>query len=142
VPPIEKPRIRVLVADDHDLVRSILCRLLREQPDFDVIGEAVTGAEALRKAEELQPGVILLDVSLPDMDGLEVAQRMRTITPSTEILIVSDYCEGGSKQAFSVGARGYLLKSDAGRELATAVRTVHNKEQYLSVNERGHRWLY
>ena len=103
---IDSQPIRILVVDDHDRVRAILCRLLREQPDFAVVGEAVTGAEALTKSEDLQPNVILLDVSLPEMDGLGVAERMRTNTPSTEILIVSDYCEGGSQQAFSTGARG------------------------------------
>jgi two-component system, NarL family, response regulator DesR len=124
----ENPRIRILVVDDHTVVRGVFHRLIAAEPDFTVIGEAVNGAEALLKAQELQPDVILLDISLPDINGLELAARIRTITTSTEILIVSDYCEGGSDRAFSVGARGYLLKSDAGRELATAVRTVNKKE--------------
>jgi len=128
--------IRILVVDDNDSIRGILRRLLQNEADFCVVGEALTGVEALTKAEELQPDVILIDVSLPDIDGLQVAERMRNVKTVSEILIVSDYCEGGSKHAFSSGARGYLLKSDVGRELVTAVRTVHRKERYLSLKER------
>lgn len=105
--------IRILVVDDHDRVRAVLCRLLLNESDFSVVGEAVTGAEALTKAENIQPDVILLDISLPDIDGLEVARRITSINPAPEILVVSDYCEGGSEEAFRCGARGYLLKSDA-----------------------------
>jgi DNA-binding NarL/FixJ family response regulator len=127
--------IRILVVDDHDTVRGILCRLLRNEPEF-AVAEAVTGADALDKTEEFRPDVVLLDISLPDMDGLKVAARMRKMSPSPEILVVSDYCEGGAEQAFCSGASGYLLKSDAGRELVAAVRTVHRKERYLSIRER------
>jgi DNA-binding NarL/FixJ family response regulator len=94
----ENPRIRVLVVDDHDGVRGVICRLLRAEPDFTVIGEAVNGAEALSKAQELQPHVIVLDLSPPDMDGLTVAKKIRDVTPSAEILRVSNYNEGKSRK--------------------------------------------
>jgi DNA-binding NarL/FixJ family response regulator len=128
----ENPRIRILVVDDHTVVRKLLCRLLKAEPDFTVIGEAVNGAEALLKAQELQPDVILLDISLPDVDGLTMAGKLREVVPATEILVVSDYNEGEIEIAFSVGVRGYLLKSDAASELVGAVRTVNRKEQYRS----------
>jgi two-component system, NarL family, response regulator DesR len=117
-------------------VRELLCRILRAEPDFTVIGEAVTGAEALVKAQELQPNVILLDISLPDVDGLTMAGKLTELAPAAEILVVSDYNEGEIKKAFSIGVRGYLLKSDSAPELVAAVRTVYKKERYLSVKLR------
>jgi DNA-binding NarL/FixJ family response regulator len=132
----ENPPIRVLVVDDHDVVRGLLCRLLRAEPDFTVIGEAVTGAGALLKTQELQPNVILLDISLPDLDGLAVAEKLKDIAPAAEILVVSDYNEGEIEKAFSGGVRGYLLKSDSATELVTAVRTVYRKQRYLSMKLR------
>jgi YesN/AraC family two-component response regulator len=79
----ENPRIRILVVDDHDVVRGILCRLLRTEADFDIIGEAVNGAEGLSKAQHLQPDVILLDMNLPDMDGLAMAEKVKAMAPSS-----------------------------------------------------------
>jgi DNA-binding NarL/FixJ family response regulator len=132
----ENPRIRILVVDDHDVVRGILCRLLKREPDFDIIGEAVNGAEGLNKAQQLQPDVILLDMNLPDMDGLAMAEKVKAVTKAAEILIVSDYNEGKIGQLFSGGVRGYLLKSDSATELVTAVRTVNKKERYVSMKLR------
>jgi two-component system response regulator NreC len=135
-PPNEKPFIRILEVDDHPTVRRILCRLLQQEPDFTLVGEAETGAEAILRAKELRPDVILVDISLPDMNGLDLTKKLREVEPSAEVLLVSDYSEGEIKKAFMAGARGYLLKSDAGVELATAVRTVYKKERYLSMKLR------
>ena len=132
----ENPPIRVLVVDDHDVVRGLLCRLLQAEPDFNVIGEAVNGAEALLKAQRLQPDVILLDINLPDMDGLAMAEKVKAVAPAAGILVVSDYNEGKIEQLFSGSVGGYLLKSDSATELVTAVRTVYKKERYLSVKLR------
>jgi DNA-binding NarL/FixJ family response regulator len=136
IPPNENPFIHLLVVDDHPDVNRILCRLLQREPDFSLLGEAQTGAEALQKATDLRPDVILVDLSLPDMSGLDLTKKLREVEPSAEVLIVSDYNEGEIDKAFAAGARGYLLKSDAGIELATAVRTVNKKEQYLSMKLR------
>ena len=87
---VEEPRIRILVVDDHELMRGILCRLLQKEPDFIVV-DAANGADGLSRAKELQPDVILLDISLPDIDGLSLAEKMKTVTPAAEIVIVSDY---------------------------------------------------
>ena len=135
-PPNEKPFIHLLVVDDHPDVKRILCRLLQREPDFSLLGEADTGAEALQKAKDLRPDVILVDISLPDMSGLDLTKKLKEVEPSAEVLIVSDYNEDEIKEAFAAGARGYLLKSDAGIELATAVRTINKKEQYLSMKLR------
>jgi DNA-binding NarL/FixJ family response regulator len=132
----ENPRIRILVVDDHPVVRRLLCRILQGEPDFTVIGEAVTGAEALVKAQELQPDIILLDISLSDVDGLTIAKKLMDIAPEGQILVVSDYNEGEIEKAFSGGVRGYLLKSDSATELVTAVRTVYRKQRYLSMKLR------
>ena len=103
--------------------------LLRQaQSGFEIVGEATTGAEAILKAKELQPDVIVLDMRLPDMDGLEVAMMVKATAPSAEILVVSAFCGDPPDKVFLAGACGYLLKSDCGRELATAVRTVNDSK--------------
>jgi CheY-like chemotaxis protein len=125
-------KIRVLVVDDHAMVRRGLCTFLTADPEFEVVGEAARGGEALLKAAELQPNVIVLDISLPDMDGLEVARRMRKIAPNSQILLVSEHGNAVMNEAFRAGGCGYLLKSDAALELVIAVRTVNRKQQYIS----------
>jgi DNA-binding NarL/FixJ family response regulator len=117
--------IRVLVVDDHPIVRRRLCALLTAEPELEVVGEAASGREAMLKAAELRPNVVVLDVSLPDMDGLEVARQIGKIVPVPEVLVVSEHGEAMMEAAFRAGARGYLFKSDSSRELATAVRTVN-----------------
>jgi two-component system response regulator NreC len=82
--------IRILVADDHTLVRNILCQLLGSQADFEIVCECVNASGAFQKTEEMQPDVVILDISLPEMDGLEVVRRIRTGSPSTEILLCSE----------------------------------------------------
>jgi DNA-binding NarL/FixJ family response regulator len=123
--------IRILVADDHTLVRNILCQLLGSQADFEIVCECVNASGAFQKTEEMQPDVVILDISLPDMDGLEVVRRIRTVSPSTEILLCSEHAHMVSA-GLEAGARGYLLKSDAVRELIAAVRTVMRGERYIS----------
>ena len=97
-----------------------------------VVGEAASGREALLKVGELRPNVVVLDISLPVIDGLEVARRIREAVPTSEILIISEHGAAMMEAAFRAGARGYLLKSDSSHELVTAVRTVYSKQQYVS----------
>src|SRR5580700_5783455 len=115
--------IRILVADDHTLVRNILCQLLGSQADFEIVCECIDASGAVEKTEEMQPDVVILDISLPDMDGLAVVRRIRTVAPSTEILLCSEHPHM-VRAGLDAGARGYIVKSDAVRELIAAVRTV------------------
>lgn len=125
--------IRILVVDDHDLVRKTLCRLLVAQPDLSVVGVAVTGLEAIRKAEDLQPDVVLLDIGLPELNGLHAAPLIKKVAPRSEILFVTQYEEQFfARQAFAVGARGFLTKTGVASELIPAVRKVHARKKFLS----------
>jgi DNA-binding NarL/FixJ family response regulator len=126
--------IRILLVDDSDAVRQALCSLLTAHVEFEIVCESVNGSAAISKTAELQPDVILLDISLPDMNGLEVARQMKTVSPSAEILLLSEHdFLPMVKEGLRAGARGYVLKSDAPDELATAIRQVHKKEQYIGV---------
>jgi DNA-binding NarL/FixJ family response regulator len=123
--------IRILVADDHALVRNMLCQLLGSQADFEIVCECVDASGAIEKTGEMQPEVVILDISLPDMDGLEVVRGIRTVSPLTKILLCSEHAHM-VRAGLDAGARGYLLKSDAVRELIAAVRTVMRGERYIS----------
>ena len=126
--------IRILLVDDSAAIRHALCSLLRAHVEFEIVCESVNGLAAIGKTAELQPDVILLDINLPDMNGLEVARQMKIVCPSAEILLLSEHDLWPMvKEGLRAGARGYVLKSDAPDELATAIRQVHKKEQYIGV---------
>lgn len=125
--------IRILLVDDHQLVRNNLRNLLATDPEFVVVSEASGGFEAVHKAEEYQPDVVLLDVSIPDLNGLQAAPLIKKVAPNTEILFVTQFDNPFFvREAFAAGARGFLTKSDAGAELLTGVRTVHLKRRFVS----------
>jgi DNA-binding NarL/FixJ family response regulator len=125
----------ILVVDDHPVTRKTICALLRAQPDFDVICDATNGTEAVIQAMDLKPDVVVLDIGMPGMNGLDAARLIKKAAPSAEILFLSQHAELETiRQAFRVGGRGYVVKSDAGRELISAVHAVLAKNRYL--NER------
>ena len=125
----------ILVVDDHPVARKTICALLRAQPDFDVICDATNGTEAVIQAMDLKPDVVVLDIGMPGMNGLDAARLIKKAAPSAEILFLSQHAELETiRQAFRVGGRGYVVKSDAGRELISAVHAVLAKNRYL--NER------
>lgn len=124
---------RILVVDDHALVRHTLCALLGAQPEMEVVGEAADGMEAIRKAEEYQPDVVLLDIAIPEINGLHAAPMIRQVAPNAEILMVSQYEDGFfARHAFAAGARGFLTKTHATAELVAAVRQVYSKKRFVS----------
>ena len=127
------PTIRVLIADDHPLIRSGLRALLGREREFEVVGEAVDGYQALELVEQLKPDVAMLDVSMPRLNGIDVAQKISEKTPSTRVIIVSIHSdEGYVLRALKAGAKGYLLKASPEGDILSAVRAVAAGHAYLS----------
>jgi len=127
------PFIRILLVDDFEPWRRQVCSILAERRELRVVAETADGLEAVQKAEELKPDLILLDIGLPSLDGLEAAKRIRLVTPGTKVIFVTQNSDKGVVQAaFSTGARGYVLKAGAGRELLPAVAAVLSGDQFLS----------
>ena len=126
--------IRVVVTDDHAVVREGIRRVLAEDPDFTVVGEASTAADALRIIGECRPDVVLLDLGMPDAAGLEVAWRLRRDGPLPRVLVLSMHDESEYVlRAVRAGVDGYLLKDEAEPAmLRTAVRAVHGGDSYFS----------
>jgi DNA-binding NarL/FixJ family response regulator len=131
-------RTRVLIADDHVLVRDGLRALLNGYEDIEVVGEASDGAEALQKATELTPDVILLDVAMPGLGGLEVTPELRKAVPNTKILVLTQYDNREYVFRFlRMGAAGYALKKAAGNDLVSAIRAVQRGERFLDPSVAG-----
>ncbi len=124
---------RVLLVDDFAPWRDRVLEKLRENHNLRVIGVASDGLEAVQKAEELQPDLILLDIGLPSLNGIEVARQIRKLSPKSKILFASQESSADVVQgALGTGAQGYVLKSDAGRELLEGVNAVLRGEQFVS----------
>jgi DNA-binding NarL/FixJ family response regulator len=124
--------IAILLADDHAIVRDGLRALLHAQPDLRVVGDAANGRDAVREASRLQPDVVVMDIAMPEMNGVEAAAQIREARPSTEILVVSMHSSTEHVvRALRAGCRGYLLKDSAGGEVVDAIRAVHAGQRYL-----------
>jgi DNA-binding NarL/FixJ family response regulator len=118
---------RILIADDHAIVRLGVRALLSGQPGWQICGEASNGREAVAKAIELRPDIVLLDVGMPEMNGLEAARQIRRAVPTAQVLVLTVHeAEQLARDFAEAGARGYLLKSDAGRMLIEAIATLIN----------------
>ncbi len=125
--------IRILIADDHTIVRQGLARLLNDQPDLKVVGEAVNGRQAVDKALELKPEIIIMDIAMPQLNGIEAAKRIRKKLPKAKILILSMYShEHYIHELFETGVSGYLLKDSSGRDIIQAIHAAMNNETFLS----------
>jgi len=125
--------LRILVADDHDLVRRGLRGLIESQPGWQVCEEAHTGREAVAKAEQVKPDVAILDISMPELNGLEAARRIRKASPDTEILILSvHYSDQLIRDIFEAGARGYIVKSDSDRDLLVALDALSKHKPFFT----------
>ncbi|TMD99132.1 MAG: response regulator transcription factor [Chloroflexi bacterium] len=124
--------IRVLVADDHPVVRHGLCTMLEIEDDIVVVGRAADGEEAVIQARETRPDIILLDVQMPNVDGIEALRRIRADNPEARVIVLTTYRnEDYIFPSLEAGARGYLLKDASRTELAAAVRAVHRGESLL-----------
>ena len=129
--------VRVLLVDDFEPFRKVICSMLQNRPEVQVICEVADGCEAVQKAEELQPDLILLDIGLPRQDGMEAARRIRTLAPESKILFISQESSADVVQeALSLGA-GYMLKTRTGSELLTAVEAVLQGKQFVSAGLAG-----
>jgi len=119
--------IRILVADDHPVVRDGLVAILGTQPDFDVVGETATGIEVVQQTEVLKPNVILLDLEMPDLDGVEALKQLQQTGASTRVIVFTAFdTDERILEAVQAGAQGYLLKGAPRDELFNAIRVVHN----------------
>ncbi|MGB8543683.1 MAG: response regulator transcription factor [Candidatus Acidiferrales bacterium] len=124
---------RVLVVDDHSVVRRGIRSLLESQPGVEVCGEAATGVEALHKVATDHPDLMVLDLTMPEKNGLEVTRVARQQSPTTDVLILTmHFSEEIAKEVLRCGARGYLLKSDADHELLTAVRHIQQHKPFFT----------
>jgi len=130
--------IRILVVDDHPIVRQGLKTLLEGHSGWEVIGEASDGAEAVEKARNLSPDVMVLDVTMPRMNGLEACRLIRRHSPGLEILFVTQHDSPQMmREALEAGARGYVVKSNAARDLLAAVEAVSQHRVFTTLNDRS-----
>jgi DNA-binding NarL/FixJ family response regulator len=129
--------IRILLVDDHPVVRQGLKTLLEGRSGWEVIGEASDGAEAVEKAKHLNPDVMVLDVTMPKMNGLEACRLLRRQAPQLEILFVTQHDSPQMmREALEAGARGYVVKSNAARDLLAAVEAVSQHRVFTALNGR------
>ena len=130
--------IKILLADDHTIVRTGLKLILSSQPDLEVVGEAANGREAVELAATLKPDMILLDVAMPELNGIEATRRMVEANPRVRILVLSMHKEAVYvREILKAGARGYLLKDVIDTELVSAIRSVARGDGYVSPSVSG-----
>ena len=130
-------KIKVLIADDHEVMRMGLATMLETDPSFRVVGEASDGAEAVAKALELRPDVVVMDLVMPQMDGSEATARIKESAPSTKVLLLTTFgTADGIAHALAAGAEGALLKSAASIDILKAVKRIVNGEQVVSEEVR------
>jgi len=125
--------MRILVADDHEVVRRGLASLLRSQPEWEVCGEAADGREAVEKALQLKPQIVIMDIGMPNLNGLEATRQILKANPDVSVLILTLHdSDQVVRDALNAGARGFLLKSDAARDLIAAVEALRRGKIYFT----------
>ena len=125
--------IRILLADDHNIMRRGLRLLLEKHPGFEVVAEASDGRQAVERAEATKPDIVVLDIAMPNMSGIEAAQRIRALLPQAAIIILSMHSdEGYVLRALKAGAKGYLLKDSAENDLIEAIKAVSQGKAFFS----------
>ncbi|ACN15516.1 TRAP-type C4-dicarboxylate transporter, periplasmic solute-binding protein [Desulforapulum autotrophicum HRM2] len=126
-------KIKVLVAEDHTIVRKGLCSLLYSEPDIEVVGEAENGREAIKMVEELAPDVVLMDISMPELNGMDATRQLKKKYPDVKILILSMHStEEYIFETLRAGASGYLIKRSAPTDLIKAIHAAHAGDCFLS----------
>jgi DNA-binding NarL/FixJ family response regulator len=136
---LDTASVRVLVVDDNEAWRRFFSTALRKRPDLQVISEVSDGLEAVQQAQQLRPNLILLDIGLPALNGIEVARRIREVSPNSKILFVSENRSSDiAREALSSGTGGYVVKSDAANELLPAINAVLEGKTFVSASLAGH----
>ncbi len=126
------PSVRVLIVDDHEVVRRGVRSLLTTQPFVEICGEAVDGRDAVEKATLLKPDLVVMDISMPKLNGLEATREIRALLPDTEVVILSQHeTPQMAQEAFHSGARGYVVKSSVSKNLFAALEKVGRHESFL-----------
>jgi DNA-binding NarL/FixJ family response regulator len=126
-------QVRILVADDHSIVRRGVRALLETRPGWKVCGEAATGAEAVEQAKKLRPDVVVIDITMPDLNGFEATRQIRAATPETEVLVLTVHeSEQALREVLDAGALGYVSKSDLDLNLSTAIESLLRHKPFLS----------
>lgn len=125
--------LRIVVADDHDIIRRGLKQLLTAHAGWEVVAEAKTGREAVTVAEQLRPEIVVMDISMPDLNGLEAARRIKKSLPRTEILILTlHFSDQLVREIVEAGVRAYIMKSDADKDLVSAVEALSNHRSFFT----------
>ncbi|PIF02943.1 MAG: DNA-binding response regulator [Desulfococcus sp.] len=126
-------KIKVVIADDHLVLREGIRKILGEQEDMEVVGEATDGKQTVQKVKTLKPHVALIDIQMPELNGLEAVNLIKDTVPETEVVVLSMHKKDAYvHQALAAGALGYVLKASPMSEVLEAIRTVHRHEYYLS----------
>jgi DNA-binding NarL/FixJ family response regulator len=127
------PALKVLIADDHEIVRQGLRSMLEAQRDCQVVGEAGDGRQAVTLTKELNPDVVILDIGMPTLNGLEATRQILKMRPQTKVLILTMHeSDSVIREVLDAGARGYILKTDAGRDLVTAVDSLRRNKTFFT----------
>ena len=125
--------LRILIADDHEVVREGMRALIEHEPGWEVCGTAMTGQEAVDTAKKLKPEVVVLDMTMPELDGLEVLREIKRALPNTEVVIFSaHHSEEVIEQLFDAGAKSYIQKTDASRHLVAAIRSLAEHKPFFT----------
>ena len=131
---IPNPTLRILIADDHDLVRQGMCALLQRQRGWDVCGLAATGREAVAQASELKPDIVIMDMSMPELNGLDAAIRIKRALPATEVLMLTGHESDDDlvRDAFEAGVKSFMFKSEASEHLLRAIESLARHKPFLT----------
>jgi DNA-binding NarL/FixJ family response regulator len=136
---LQEAILRVLIVEDYQPMRQYIVSKVQAQPKLQVVGEVGDGIDAVQKAKELQPDLILMDVGLPSLDGIEATRRIQKVSPNSKILFVTENRSLDiAEEALRSGGLGYVLKSDAGRDLLPAIDAVVRGKRFISASVAGH----
>ena len=125
--------VRILIADDHEIVRKGVRAILEEQPGWEVVGEVTNGKQAVEETLRLQPDIVVLDIGMPEMNGLEATRRIREGAAQTQVVVLTLHeSEEMVRQVLGAGARGYVLKADSSRDLVAAVDALRNRRTFFT----------